>query len=334
MSHRLALFLLLCPALLLAITVPEKPLGPPDPERMHEALCEVLDGTRPLEAVRICVEQHQNNGFRVGRQPGRGLPGSRLILHGDGVALFAAYHFRPMRPDLVRQTRLSRDDLRRAIAILRDAGFCQCQTGSWYPQAHSSADHEGLPGNQIGVTIQGITVERYLPADWTADDPFARLRTELMRLTEHGQDLASVTNLADVMERIGKGTLDPRAIGFRSGWVAPDGLTTFAGQSTTRGYCVTCGRGGTTKTLRLERHEVAALVRVLHQNELHQFAAFRAPQKVGIGMCVLPAGTGSLYPTWLAGPECDVKHSSDPERFERVFSCLQALAERTLTEGQ
>lgn len=350
MNHRLALLLLVCPALLLAIPVPDKPvLGPPDPERLHEALGEILDGTRPLESVCISVEHYHRHEFGggFGFASRHGWPGSRLLIYGDGVALYAGYYGwgkgDPGLPSSVQQRLLQRGDLLRVVRLLYDGGIFRDQIGTpgvrpLSPQpfdqnAHPMTWNQVHPGNLVGVTIQGITVERTFSAG-PETHPGADLRRTLHELAGPGPDAPSSKGQLELLPEVRTGALDPRALDFFAFWTDADGSTRIAGYSTARGYCVTCSRDGCRKALRLERRDAAELVRVLCPEPQHHYG-FHAPDKAGVMVGVLPTARG-CYPAdlYLAGPEVDAKHSGDPEVFRRMLTRLKALAERTLKDGQ
>jgi hypothetical protein len=315
MSHRLALSLLLCPAVLLAVPVPEKPLPPPAPEHLREALGAVLNGTRPLESVRI-------------RAVRWGAPKEKSVtLFGDGLAII----------DGDKQARVRRDRVIRVLRLLHEQQLLWL--GRDRDVSPGSADQQsGL----IEVSVQGVSlVRRGLDADKPVES-LLRLVSELRELVNpQAHDVRIAPSLADGLEQVRRGSLDPRTLKVFAVWSNPEGerIGVCVRWNTCEAHVRQDGQPswtqGASKTIELTSAEVRSVRQLLQDNNSEQL-----PERV-----IARALTSSHLLVTVLGqqrkvtvePIADEGNVDLPEKsqnLDNILAYLEILAQRTLKEGK
>jgi hypothetical protein len=315
---RTTLLALLLPFSLLAAPVPEEKTTPPDVKKFHEAIGELLDGTRPLDSVRIAV-------VWSGRQ---------IDLHGNGLAFI----------DRKSQVKLSREEVRKALDTLQKAdfgGMADSFGGINFPPGGPRPRIPIRILGSVGVTIEGVTKGSRQLGGGEQSEALAKLATDLIALVAApGREASTPTSLADGLDKIGKGTLDPQTLGIlvhrlieQPGQPGEGFLMRLEGNKVTCQSNVRDKGYGPTKTLILDRKELEALTKLLLDNKAAEFPVnLWAVTYTDFNLRVLGMEK-SMQARQFAGKTPDT-HGEQQKQFDRIYAQLEALAQRTLKEGK
>jgi hypothetical protein len=318
---RSLLLALVAPLFLLAAPVPEENVTPPDVKKFDEAIRELLDGTRPLGSVRIDIMW---SGNAVGRQ---------VDLHGNGVVFV----------DRQKQIKLTKEEVRKALDLLAKAEFGRLPD-SYGGMKLPPGGGRGIPIRMLGhvnVTIQGVTKACSQISGGEQSDKLAKLVADLVNLSAGtGREAVTVTSLADGIDKISKGTLDPLALGIlvqrvieQPGQPGEGFLLRIEGNKV---MCQSHAREkgySPTKTLILERKELEALTKLILDNKAAEFPVnLWAVTYTDFNLRVLGLEK-SMQARQFAGKTPET-HGEQQKQFDRIYAQLEALAQRTLKEGK
>jgi hypothetical protein len=315
---RTTLLALLLPFFLLAAPVPEEKTTPPDVKQFHEAIGELLDGTRPLDSVRIVA-------MWSGRQ---------IDLHGNGLAFV----------DRKSQVKLSREEVRKALDTLHKAQFGRMADLFGATNSPPGGARPRIPIRilgSVGVTIEGVTKGSRQRSGGEQSVALARLASDLVALVAApGREAISPASLTDGLDKISKGTLDPQTLVIQVQRLIEqpeqpgDGfLLRIEGNKVTCQSTVRDKGNGPTKTLTLDRKELEALTKLLIDNKAGEFPVnLWAVTYTDFNVRVLGMEK-SMQARQFAGKTPDT-HGEQQKQFDRIYAQLEALAQRTLKEGK
>jgi hypothetical protein len=313
MRQRVALVLLLaCPALLLAIPVPETVPAPPEPAKFHEAIGEVLHGARPLESV--CIHA----GWMGPKMNGD------VEVFGDGFAVL----------DHQKQVTLSRERVMRSLELLHKAGF----NGGGQDQSEPPVVPDQHRAS-VEVTIQGVSVKRTVVFTDRAKEPVAGLAGDLLDLARtHGEQPRVPASVTDGLEQISNGLLDSRTLTVFVFWGnLRDELVEVCVRRNEVSYVSKPIKGpvGPTKKLRLTDSEVRSLLETLRKNRIEKIpdsSGTRSGAYTFLWVSVL-----EQHRRMRIEPDSgDAKSGlpAKPPEFDNILAHLDILARRTLQEGK
>lgn len=300
----------------LAVPVPEAKVTPPDAKKFHEAIGELLDGVRPLDSVRIDVTWS----------------GRQLELHGNGVAFL----------DRKEQYRLPATEVRKALVQLFKSEFGRMADSFGGPPQGGVRDIPVQLLGSVGVTIQGVTKGSTQLGGGEQSARLESLAKELLGLmaAQARTAVVTATSFADGLEKLGKGDLDPLALGILVHRLIEQPNQPGAGfLMRIEGDKVTCQshtreKGyGPTKTLTLPRKDLETLTKLLLESKVGEFPVnLWAVTYTDFNLRVLGMEK-SMQARQFAG-KTPQTHGEQQKQFDRVYAHLEGLAQRALREGK